>query len=364
VGKAEKNWSLFVDESGDFADPAECVAVAGLLLAEDIPGYSSPEIKEILAKALPGFPWPLHACFVNQLAYVGIAASQRPKEALEAARPGLSTVVEQAVAEWQAREPARLNGVAGQIKAGRKPSVADLAVLGDGLRRARPQLAAALQDVAREGWRAMNLVAERLVASKSSDGHPLTAFLAASETTLGDAGATAADRYFGLLRALTERAAAVIARHPGQHRLGLYVQQLDVFDTRLGIALRLTPQRVGEAINQLRALHPKVRLTVLETSDFGPNVTVEYVLADFLANRSRRHLSDFQGALDYVEDRVGEYFGAPLRSGHPVRSHLSASGEAFASVLAAAAGRKRHLPWQGARRRWACEQANQWAGVR
>jgi hypothetical protein len=87
-------------------------------------------------------------------------------------------------------------------------------------------------------------------------------------------------------------------------------------------------------------------------------VSVEYVLADFLANRSRRDLDDVQSRLPIVEARVGEYFGGPLRSGNPERSHLSASGDAWKVATEA-----QTIECQPPRRRWACEQALQWSAA-
>ena len=71
------SWVLFVDESGNFSDASDVVAVGGLLL-RDSPALQPHVLKASLQRAVPELPWPFHAAFVNQPAYVALAASVKP----------------------------------------------------------------------------------------------------------------------------------------------------------------------------------------------------------------------------------------------------------------------------------------------
>gem|GEM_PF-2970025 len=355
MSKAEQRWAFFVDESGRFEDPSDPVAVAGLLVAHSEPVYRPSDIRKALEASVPGFPWPLHASFLNQPAYVAVAAYQVEPSVLDTRRPGFGTVVRNAISICEAGGASDLNAIVGAIKSGRKLPYDALTRLGDLMRRRTPQVAQQLVDISREAWRAVDLVAQRLLAARDHLGRPIAYFVAASETVCGDAGQSDADRYFSVLRASIDRAASLVARRDGKQRLELYVQRRDVHDARFGRSVPLTPQHVGLVARGIADRHPQVQLVPAETPNYGSDVSVEYVLADFLANRSRRDLDDVQSHLPIVETRLGEYFGGPLRSGLPERSHLSASGDAWKIAV-----QGESIEWQPPRRRWACEQAMQW----
>jgi hypothetical protein len=55
-------WTLYIDESGDFAAPDDPVSVAGLLLRGEAPAG----LRAALEAAVPWYPWPLHASHLNQ----------------------------------------------------------------------------------------------------------------------------------------------------------------------------------------------------------------------------------------------------------------------------------------------------------
>jgi len=350
-----QRWGFFVDESGRFEDPSDPVAVAGLLVARSEPVYRPSDIRKALEASVPGFPWPLHASFLNQPAYVAVAAYLIEPSVLDARRPGFGTVVRNAISICEADGISDLNVIVDAIKSGMKLPYDALTRLGDLMRRRTPQVAQQLVDISREAWRAVDLVAQRLLAARDHLGRPIAYFVAASETVCGDAGQSDTDRYFSVLQISIDRAASLIERRDGMQHLELYVQRRDVHDARFGRSVPLTPQHVGLVARGIACRHLRVRLVPAETSGYGSDVSVEYVLADFLANRSRRHLDDMQSHLPIVERRLGEYFGGPLRSGLPERSHLSASGDAW---RIAAQGES--IEWQPPRRRWACEQAVQW----
>ena len=332
MSKRESSWAFFVDESGDFADPSDAVSVAGLLVNELTPSYRPSEMRKTLEAAAPGFPWPLHASFINQPAYVAIAAYQRDPSLLDKHQPGLGAIVREVIALCEARAAMDLDSATAAIKAGRKPPYDALHRLSGLVRRQLADAHERLVDVSREAWRAVHVLAERLIASRDGEGRPLAAFIAASETSCGDAVGANSVRYFSVLRVAIERAAALLERYHGRHRLLLNVQQRLVYDDRFKKAVMLTPQHLGPIIRELARFHRRVHLVAAETPDFGGTVGVEYVLADFLANRSRGVLDDRESPLATVEAHVGEYFGAPLRSEAPSRSHLAATGTAWTEV--------------------------------
>src|SRR5438874_1572983 len=59
------SWRFFVDESGQFGDPAEDVAVAGLLIRDE-PGRVTHELERGLRRAFPDLAWPLHAAVYDR----------------------------------------------------------------------------------------------------------------------------------------------------------------------------------------------------------------------------------------------------------------------------------------------------------
>src|SRR5919109_501718 len=67
-----KKWTLYVDESGNFANSEDDVAIAGLLVSDELPGLTSNEVKRSLEAALPGFPWPWHAGLLNSASWVAL----------------------------------------------------------------------------------------------------------------------------------------------------------------------------------------------------------------------------------------------------------------------------------------------------
>lgn len=356
MGKTEQRWAFFVDESGNFEDPSDPVAVAGFLVAYSEPIYRPSDIRSALEASVPGFPWPLHASFLNQPAYVAVAAYQSEPSVLDSKRPGFGAVVRTAMGIFEADGASDLDAVVGALKAQRKPPYDALTRLGDLIRRRSPQVSQQLADVSREAWRAVDIFAHRLLSARDRAGQPIAYFIASSETVCGDAGLSDTERYFSVLRVSIDRAASLVARRDGKQRLELRVQQRDVYDARFGRSVSLTPQQVGLVARVIANRHPRVQLLPTETPDYGKDVSVEYVLADFLSNRSRRELDDVQNRLPIVEARVGEYFGGPLRSGDPERSHLSASGDAWKMATEG-----QTMEWVPPRRRWACEQALQWS---
>src|SRR5687768_6258742 len=89
--------AFFVDESGQFDNTSDTVAVAGLLL-RDSPALQPHILTATLKRALPSLPWPLHAAFINQPAYLALAT-----EAEQGSR--LSATAESACSTLKLAEP-------------------------------------------------------------------------------------------------------------------------------------------------------------------------------------------------------------------------------------------------------------------
>src|ERR1022692_3835466 len=70
-------WTLYVDESGNFADVEDDVAVSGVLIRDDVPGLSENEVKRALESVVPGFPWPGHASLINNASWVALVLADR-----------------------------------------------------------------------------------------------------------------------------------------------------------------------------------------------------------------------------------------------------------------------------------------------
>lgn len=118
------------------------------------------------------------------------------------------------------------------------------------------------------------------------------------------------------------------------------------------------PQDIGSAIRRLLSDRATpVSLLAEGVADYDATVSVEFVLADFLANRARRTLDQPGSTLAEAESALSGDLGAPARSGDPSRRQLAATGEALRFLR----GHDPRLAWAPPRRRWAVEQALEWA---
>src|SRR5688500_7751926 len=71
-------WAFFVDESGNFEDPGDTVAVSGLLL-HDRASLQPHTLKAALRRAAPLLPWPPHAWLLDQPAFIAVAIREAGK---------------------------------------------------------------------------------------------------------------------------------------------------------------------------------------------------------------------------------------------------------------------------------------------
>lgn len=355
-------WTAYLDESGDFDDAEDAVAIGGLLLRDDILTLSPRALRASLEGALPSYPWPLHASLVNQLAYAALAWNDRFGSSSVTGDTPFAAAAREAVARLAVLEPEKVALLTAQFREGQRLDFPALEVLSRHLRRAYPATARAIDAGIRDAWTQVREVARQLAGLPSSPGALL---VAASETQLGDAGTTADERYFGALEALLDRIMAVLRRTGGKHRVGVKALARDVYDRRIERPVRLMPQHVEQVIRRLPSeVRPPVRLIAEEVADYDGSVGVAFVLSDFFANRARRSLRQGFRGIRHTEKELANDLGLGAHSGTPVRSHLASTGEGLLLLRSfdrtAGLSPRAQLPLAPPRRRWAVEQAWEW----
>ncbi len=359
--RGETTWGLFVDESGDFTSSEDPVAVAGLLVREDVAGGRAHEMRESVRRALPGLPWPLHASLLRQTGFI-VALLGRHFERHGAFPEGLQADVEAAARTaldlLREREPAALASAMAALAEGRKVPYLALERMTEQLRRRASVAARVLSAHERKAWAFVRSVLQAL-DGQAQDGLPAVLLLTSGETTDGDAGPDADSRYLGALEALFDRAAAVLLRRPGRHRVWVRTLARGVWEPRIGRRVPLRVQDVGAVLRRLPE-RAAVRMTVAEVREFDEDVDFPYVFADFAANRARRVLRSALAGLRQSENELRVALAASVRSGTPTRTHLAATGLGLRLAREAApAG----TPTPPGARRWALEQAAEWQGA-
>lgn len=363
-------WGLFVDESGWFANPDDHVLGAGILLRLDVATISAKAIERELHKVMPDFPWPLHAAHVNfpvtaplarcaQLRYPGPADPRRPPDPFD----GIAT----GVVETLEREHAVLvRGVLDDLRRRKRPSYGDIKALDHALKTVDPTIHRTLDDYARRATSWILALIARLTNPQDAD--LLAATVLSGEGTRGDAippnaKGRAADtaRYFTLLQCLLGRTYDLLGRVPGHHEVAVHVANRPIVDPHRGNML-FNRTHLRELIRQTAPPGAaRVRLHAASTPDYGASVDARLVLADFVANRARRRVSQSYG-LRELEEHLASITIGTLQSGEPRLSHVAASGWAREHIEAARRdGPAPPSPPRGHVKRWARDQATEWA---
>lgn len=365
-------WTLYVDESGSFTEVEDDVVVCGLLVRDDIPGLSIAEVRQSLESAVPGFPWPWHASLINNASWVAFVLGERQ---LSASHPDADI-------RWLAEAVRRVNdgfadrfgdrylairtrlasdGEAGQIKLN---ELADFEGL---LREAYPAELEAIRAHSQRARAAVKQFANALAIRAASTGDATAALLLfSSETVRGDARSEPESvlgdrRYFRLLEVLVDRAAATLARRGGAHELSLDVSERRLIDPLFRRPAKQLTQHVDRELSALRAKwRHSVRIVARAVTPFDRHIGMRFVVADFAANRGRRALRRGAVPLKDTETDVETHLALAVRSGTPPRSHLAASGDAYALCQLPGSDGPAALSYERPRRRWACEQAWEW----
>lgn len=365
------HWTLYVDESGNFADVEDDVAVSGLLIRDDVPGLSVNEVKRALESVVPGFPWPWHASLINNASWVALVLADRK---LQADHPNpdirwLADAVHHVNGRFAERFGSRYAAIRARLSSGESGDIGlgDLSDFEQVLRNEYPSELDALRAHTRRARAAVKQFAAGLATRVGSPADSAAAVLLfSSETLRGDARIEPESelgdrRYFRLLEVLVDRTAALLARRGGMHELSLDISQRRLIDPQLRRPTKQLPLHVLRELSRLIARwKPIVRIVPSAVTPFDRDVGVRFVVADFAANRGRRALRQGTTPLTNVESAVEVDMGLRVRSGTPGRSHLAASGEAFDLCESPRPDPEAALPSVWPRRRWACEQAWEW----
>lgn len=365
------HWTLYVDESGKFADVEDATAMAGLLVSEEIPGLSLREVRRSLESAVPGFPWPWHASLINNASWVALTLADKGLSAdpSDSDTRWLGDAVRRANTVFEARLPIEYAAIRHRLALGGDIRLENISDFENVLRLECPSELQALRAHALRARAAVRQFSIGLGKRAESvlDGSS-ACLLFASETVLGDArsepeSAYGDRRYFKLLEVLVDRAAALLARRGQEQVLFLDISQRHLIDSRFGTKAKQIPLHVQAELGQLIGRwKSKVRIVVAAVTPFGPDVGMQFVVVDFAANYGRQVLGSGPSSLGEVEAGIQADRGLLARSGTPPRSHLAASGEAYDLVKQApTAAPEATLPVAGLRRRWACEQAWEWS---
>jgi hypothetical protein len=232
-----------------------------------------------------------------------------------------------------------------------------------------------VEDYAREAGAALKRALEKLASTAEQAGFPDGAMLVlAGELQNGDAlfpetpYQPHADRYLNLLRVLLQRAASLVSVLPGSHHIVPSVLGRDVFYRDVRGTGFLSDRALNALTGSLQPMVPaNVTFGLAGVSRYQGDLPVELVIADLLANRLRPVLVGRSRPLREVENACRGRCGITPRLRSQSRSALAASGEAFTLVntgLAPGWRAPELLPCRPGRRRWACEQAWEWAGAK
>jgi hypothetical protein len=358
-------WKLYVDESGNFDNELDSVVVAGLLVG-DSPVLQPHAIKTALKRAIPLLPWPFHATYINQPAYVAVALEPAVRLDKAAAGTELGPIVNQAWRVLKERERDRTNAVARRLRDEAEPKYDDIVVLSSTLQRFEPSISERLRSHALEIHATVGRLISDLAVAKGTVLPPVL-FAAVGETATGDAFADdgSSDRYLTLLGVLLGRVRDVLVRFSGQHQVSVWTSRRDVIDWRLKVSARMNLPHLNEAIKSLGE-HPTVKLLGGGVGTSWESDGAGYVLADWAVNSARRVLMSRSVGIATVVNNLESRVGVKAATGRPSLSHCAASGEAAQLIKKASNGAligpaATALPYIHPRARWACEQAWEWS---
>lgn len=368
-------WTLYVDESGAFADPEDDVAIAGLLVSDELPGLSPAELKRSLNTAVRGFPWPWHARLLSRPSWIAIILAEFgvPVDDPDPDVRWLAEAVKRVDDCFERRSPTVYRKLRKRISEsqGGDIDLDELGELEDILRKHCRGEREALRAHGRRAWVAVKRFAEAMGKRAAGDGElPLAMLVCGSETARGDAvgepdTGLGDRRYFKLLEVLIDRCAGLLARRGGAHELILDVSERKLIDPSSGGRAKLNLLYLrSELSDVISRWAPNVRIVPAAVTPFNSEVGVRFVVTDFAANHARRELRGNATALAMVEAGLTTRMGLSVRSGTPTRSHIAASGAAYDLIARPSGGSnppEKLLPFVPSRRRWACEQAWEWS---
>jgi hypothetical protein len=277
---------LWLDESGDFADPLDTVVVGGVIVSEQV---GNGPVKAALRRLCPGWPWPLHAAHLRHevsLALASVAARRLDPTV----RTPVDADADTAIEVVRFRESTLVDAALDELDAGRLPSYNTVARLNIALKiavhqvRLAPEVVARLE-IARDEWaRAMAHTASALPSAcgvtslEHEQGVAGGSYLRRAGVS-EKIGASATHRYFGLLGPALARAASL---RSGDSQPAPCVASRWVHDVRgLGNEDLLRVSRLYTEAEGTRLKPPQV-------VRYDRSAPALLVVADFVANAARR----------------------------------------------------------------------------
>jgi len=288
-------WTLSIDESGSFDDPAASVCVVGVLLREAPSREADAILRGMLRRIDPIIPYPPHATDLRQIAH-WVAAWALAAPPQRAAHPRRRLLDEAAARCERDADATALHAMMASLRAGQRPSYEALVTASRWLDRHASELAAQLRGLERDAEARYRLAVAAVIERFTPDG----CFLVAAADR-GSPAASSGDRYLDLLTALFERVFALLRARPAEaHEVWVVPAVRDVVSPPLG-RHAMHPRDVGACV--LRAerfpLDPPagpaddhVRLIPAMPEAYGGATSPGVVLADFVANRSRQPLAE------------------------------------------------------------------------
>ncbi len=343
-------WLLFIDESGNFADPDDDVVVGGWLVRAYDTDQLRAALRQRLDVSLPTIPFPPHAAHLDvavsraflQGSIGGDASCEDALQALSRATAEIAAVVR------NARENRRV------------PSVADLRKADVWLRRNYPRLWRELAERRdREEHQRLTLNAALSLAANARESFAVAAFDRAGRSRRNDR-----ERYEGLLRACVERVALHIAPRGSFSFVHLRVAERDLNDGTT--TRRLDVPRVEHILRSAEPMFESsdARALVRSVGPFDATTHPGVVIADHLVNRfrriARRASSWRELAVEFeIATRMAIEGGCGRLDGAQLLPAATDDGPAHAAVLAAMSDNAKHRgnPEQSG---WVAEQAAAW----
>lgn len=377
-------WRLFIDESGDFgplwSEPLDNtrndhVVVAGWLIDTD--GFSEVALGRVVDGLASWLPRPIHAAHLHLASLHALSIvnphSNRARRAVERIQPSVRDAASRLTARWrrgvvddlsydaQVRDTTKR--AESKLREGTLPKIEDLKILERALNASPPEDRDALIAIKGETQAILSSIIKDRIYPLVSEGKAI--IIASSETCLGDAlPKHEGDRYLTLLAELLVRVVDLLTARGGEHEVRLNILRRNVYDAAVGFKTPLRNATVNEILHALSGNTTPcrhVRLCIEAICGYEQQTPATLILADFFANRVRRATMSMRSGLCGISNDVLRFTGLPLHD-EANRTTIATSGEGAALVERARAGDHSKTQIIGALpRRWACEQAEEWA---
>ncbi len=367
-----REWSLHVDESGNFDDPEEVVLVAGAMFHEPVTRRGDEILRAALKRMDPLIPYPPHATELALIAW-WVAAWRFADPSVRVSHPARAHLDRASeVVERNAARP-ELATFTAALAAERRPSYEATRAASDWLARNEPGVAARLRALTRQAEIDYQHLGEELQRRFGPDG----AFVVAAMDP-GRAHAITTetgDRYLSLLVVLFERIFAVLRARPAERHVVRVTAAVRHVSVPLVGRRPLRPQDLGDCVRRAERfaldppsgpVDPFIRVVPGTTPRYDQNAPPGIVLADFVARGLRHAVRDLSQQWSTAEARAerGVRFPASVvprvTPGGARCPTVAAVGEPRARVALAFAG---GVVPPAAGNTWMDQQADAWITV-